>query len=200
MQSNGPVPIESRALGTLSYIRASIDAAGALAVPGTAGIVLGSVGTVTALLASVPMFRPHWLVLWLIAACVAFALAGTLMAKQAAQRGNPLFSGPFRKFVLCLGPALLGGAVLTFVLWQSQLERIIPGMWLLLYGCATISASTVTTSTNLRLIATMGAAFIVLGVMTFWLPAGLHTAALGIGFGGLHLVIGILIGRANRGE
>jgi hypothetical protein len=197
---NSPVPIESRALGTLSYIRASIDAAGALAVPGMAGIVLGSVGTVTAMLVSVPMFRDHWLAAWLIASVIAFVLAGALMAKQAARRGNPLFSGPFRKFVLCLAPSLLGGAALTLVLWQAQLERVIPGMWLLLYGCAVIPASTVTTSTNLRLIAAMGAAFIVLGAITFWLPASLHTVALGAGFGGLHLLIGILIGRANHGE
>ena len=40
MPDNTPVPIESRALGTLSYIRASIDAASSLAVPGAAGIVM----------------------------------------------------------------------------------------------------------------------------------------------------------------
>ena len=44
MQTNRPVPIESRALGTLSYIRASIDAASSLAVPGLAGIVMGAIG------------------------------------------------------------------------------------------------------------------------------------------------------------
>jgi hypothetical protein len=200
MPSNRPVPIESRALGTLSYIRASIDAASALAVPGTAGIILGIVGGVAALLANVPMFRAHWLALWLGAACIAFVLAGALMAKQASQRGNPLFSGAFRKFLLCLGPSLLGGAVLTLILWQAELERAIPGMWLLLYGCAVIPASTVTTSTNLRLIAAMGAAFIVLGAITFWLPSNVHTLMLGLGFGGLHLLVGILIGRANHGD
>jgi len=200
MQTNRPVPIESRALGTLSYIRASIDAAGALAVPGTAGIVLGSVGVLTALVATLPLFHEHWLALWLASACLAFALAGALMAKQASQRGNRLFSGPFRRFVLCLGPGLLGGAVLTVVLWQAQLERVIPGMWLLLYGCAVVPASTVTTPTNLRLIAGMGAGFILLGAITLWLPQSLHTAALGFGFGGLHLLVGLLIGRANHGD
>ena len=197
---NSPVPIESRALGTLSYIRASIEAASALAVPGMAGIILGSVGTVTALFSTLPFFRDRWLPLWISAACIAFVLAGALMAKQASQRGNLLFSGPLRKFVLCLAPALLGGAVLTFVLWQVGLERLIPGAWLLLYGCAVIPASTVTTSKHLRLIAAMGALFILLGAITFWLPPTLHNVSLGVGFGGLHLLVGVLIGRANHGE
>jgi hypothetical protein len=52
MQTNRPVPIESRALGTLSYIRASIDAASSLAVPGLAGIVMGAIGA-----AASPVFR-----------------------------------------------------------------------------------------------------------------------------------------------
>jgi hypothetical protein len=38
------VALDSHALGTLQYIRASIDAAGLLAVPGSAGIAMGAVG------------------------------------------------------------------------------------------------------------------------------------------------------------
>ncbi len=56
-------------------------------------------------------------------------------------------------------------------------------MWLLLYGCAVISASTVTHAQHLRLIATMGGVFIALGSVTFWLPPSVHTLALGAGFG-----------------
>ena len=95
---------------------------------------------------------------------------------------------------------LLAGAALTFVLWQAELERAIPGMWLLLYGCSVMSASTVTSARNLPLVASMGAIFIALGAVTFALPASLHTLALGAGFGAVHLVFGILIGRANHAE
>jgi hypothetical protein len=200
MQSQRPVPIESRALGTLSYIRSSIDAAGSLAVPGMAGIVMGAIGVAATVLASVPQLSRHWLLLWLVAACAAIVLGGALMARQAAQRGSTLLFGPFRKFLLCLCPSLLAGAVLTFVLWRANLEQSIPGTWLLLYGCAVIAASTVTSARNLPLIACMGAIFIVLGIAALALPAGAHNLVLGAGFGAAHLVFGVLIGRANHVE
>ena len=200
MRTHRPVPIESRALGTLSYIRSSIDAAGSLAVPGMAGVVMGGIGIVAAGIASLPAMGSHWLAIWLVAAFIAFLLGGALMARQAAQRGSTLLFGPFRKFLLCLCPALFAGAVFTLVLWQAQMERLIPGMWLLLYGCAVISASTVTSARNLRAIASMGGIFVTLGLVTFALPAPAHTWALGTGFGALHLLSGILIGRINHGE
>jgi hypothetical protein len=134
------------------------------------------------------------------AAVVAFLLGGALVARQATQRGRSLISGPIRKFMLCLGPALLAGVVLTFVLWRADMERLIPGMWLLLYGCAVISASTITNSLTQKLIASMGAMFVILGVAAFAAPPPLHTPILGAGFGLLHLVFGLLIGRLNHGD
>ena len=200
MQPDGPVPIESRALGTLSYIRSSIDSASSLAVPGMAGVVMGCIGVAAAVLASVPSFAASWLVIWLVAACVAFVLGGASMARQAALRGKTRYFGPIRKFLLCLCPALLAGAVLTLTLWRADMPRLIPGAWLLLYGCAVLSVSTVTLAATFRLITSMGALFIVLGVVTFELPASLHTLALGTGFGALHLLFGFLIGRASHAE
>lgn len=195
-----PVPIESRALGTLSYIRASIDAASSLAVPGLAGIVMGAIGAAAALITYVPALRGYWLAVWLIAACIAFAIGGALVARQASRRGGSLVSAPFRKFLMCLCPALLAGAVLTLVLSLANMQRLIPGTWLLLYGCAVIAASTATHSKNQPVIASMGALFVILGGAAFALPSSAHAALLGAGFGGLHLISGILIGRINHGD
>jgi len=200
MQTNGPIPIESRALGTLSYIRSSIDAAGSLAVPGASGIVMGTIGMIAAAFASLPSLNARWLEIWMAAAVVAFLFGGALVARQVTQRGRSLISGPIRKFMLCLGPSLLAGAVLTFVLWRADMERLVPGMWLLLYGCAVIACSTVTNSLSQKLIASMGAMFVLLGVAAFAAPPALQTAILGVGFGVLHLVFGMLIGRQNHGE
>ena len=50
----GPIPIESRALGTLAYIRASIESSGSRAVPGMAGFVMGVIGIVASVVASLP--------------------------------------------------------------------------------------------------------------------------------------------------
>jgi hypothetical protein len=200
LRESAPVPIESRALGTLSYIRASIDAASSLAVPGLAGIVMGAIGTAAALLTYVPAISGYWLPVWLIAACVAFVIGGALVARQVSQRGGSLISGPFRKFLMCLCPGLLAGAVLTLVLCLADMQKLIPGAWLLLYGCAVIAASTATHSKSLPVVASMGALFVILGGVAFALPPSAHTLLLGAGFGGLHLISGTLIGRVNHGD
>ena len=64
---HSPIPIESRALGTLAYIRTSIESSGSMAVPGMAGIVMGGIGIVATIVASVPRGAPHWLGIWLVA-------------------------------------------------------------------------------------------------------------------------------------
>jgi hypothetical protein len=153
-----------------------------------------------AMAVSLPRWAPHWLEIWLVAAAMAFILGGALIARQVAQRGHARYWGPARKFLLCLSPALMAGAVLTFVLWNARMANLIPGMWLLLYGCAVLSASTVTNAGVMRLIGAMGALFIVLGCAAFALPPRTHTLTLGLGFGGLHVIFGILIGLTTRGE
>jgi hypothetical protein len=199
IQSAAPVPIESRALGTLAYIRASIDSSSSMDVPGMAGIVMGIIGVLAAIVVSLPQLAPHWLGIWLFAAALALLLGGALVARQIAQRGHTRYLGPARKFLLCLCPALLAGAVLTWVLWAAGETHVIPGMWLLLYGCAVLSASTVTITGIARLIGIMGVLFAALGSMTFALPTVAHTAMLGLGFGVLHIIFGILIGRSAHG-
>ena len=193
-----PVAIESRALGTLAYIRASMESSSSMDVPGMAGIVMGIIGVLAAIVVSVPQWAPHWLGIWLFAAPVALLFGGALMARQIARRGHTRYLGPARKFLLCLCPALLAGAVLTWVLWATRMTGVIPGMWLLLYGCAVLSASTVTIAGIARLICVMGALFVALGSMSFVLPTTVHTAMLGLGFGVLHIIFGILIGRLTH--
>jgi hypothetical protein len=199
VHSETPAAIESRALGTLDYIRASIESSSSMDVPGMAGIVMGSIGVVAAIVVSLPRWAPHWLAIWLAAAAAAFVLGGALVARQIASRGRSRYLGPARKFMLCLCPSLLAGAVLTVVFATSGMTGVIPGMWLLLYGCAVLSASTVTAAGIARLICIMGILFVVLGSMTFALPAAAHTPVLGLGFGVLHILFGILIGRATHG-
>lgn len=165
-----------------------------------AGIVMGIIGVLTAVVVSLPPFAPHWLAIWLGAAMAALALGGALVVRQIGRRGHARYLGPARKFVLCLSPALLGGAVLTSALWSAGAVGVIPGMWLLLYGCAVLSASTVMIAATTRLVCVMGALFVALGALTFALPAAVHAAMLGLGFGALHIVFGYLIGRVPDGR
>ncbi|MDP9084051.1 MAG: hypothetical protein M3N50_09855 [Pseudomonadota bacterium] len=199
-RSESPVSIESRALGTLAYIRTSIESSSSMDVPGMAGIVMGLIGVCAAILVSLRRWAPHWLGIWLWAAVIALLLGGAMVARQVSQRGRSGYWGPARKFLLCLCPALLAGAVLTAVIWSAGLPNAIPGMWLLLYGCAVLSASTVTSPGIARFICIMGALFVLLGAATFALPAKAHTLMLGMGFGGLHIIFGMLLGHVSNDD
>ena len=200
MRSDVPVSIQTHALGTLAYIRSSIELSSSLVVPGMAGVFMGCVGIIAAIAAMMPLWASHWLAIWVCAGAAAFLLGGTLMARQAAQSGHARYLGPVRKFLLCLSPALLAGAVLTLVLWRAGMERLVPGTWLLLYGCAVLSASTVTVPSTMRLICIMGSLFAALGCLAFAVPAQFHSLILGVGFGALHIVFGLLIGRMSHGH
>jgi hypothetical protein len=200
MRSNNTVALDSHALGTLNYIRASIDAAGAFAVPGTAGIAMGAVGLVAAGVASIPALAGHWLLVWLTAAAMAAGVGVVLVARHRSGVGLPLYRGPARRFVLCLCPALLAGGVLTAVLLQVGEARLVAGVWLLLYGCAVLSAALVTAPAMMRLIGAMGGLFVVCGAIAFEISPRWHNVVLGGGFGLLHLVFGFLIGRIDGGE
>jgi hypothetical protein len=50
-----------------------------------------------------------------------------------------------------------------------------------------------------RLIGIMGGLFVALGLLTFVLPPMAHTLMLGLGFGVVHIIFGILIGQLTRG-
>ena len=85
---------------------------------------------------------------------------------------------------------------MTIVHWQGGQMSTIPGTWLLFYGCALISASVST----MPLVAKLGIACAALGLVALLLPAipAIQMTLLGLGFGGLHLLFGFLIGRSSR--
>jgi hypothetical protein len=189
------VRIDSHAVATLRYIRASMDAAASVAVPGSAGIAMGSVGLLAMVISSTPGMREYWLPIWLVSALLGGGLGCVLVTRPASLHGLLLFGTPLRKFALCLFPAIFAGAVMTVLHWSSGNLYAIPGTWLLLYGCALISASVAAT----RIIGVMGGAFVAAGLVSFFLPGHWQTYALGAGFGGLHILFGVLIGR-RRGH
>jgi hypothetical protein len=185
MHSADTVQLDSHAAATLRYIRASMESAASLAVPGSTGLASGSVGLLATIVSSLPALRPHWLIVWLVAAVVASVASGILLFRQA----------PIRRFAIGMLPSLFAGAVMTAVLWSSDNLRAIPGTWLLLYGCGLIAASTATA----RSIGILGAAFVAAGLVALVLPDSLQIPMLGVGFGGLHILFGYLVRRAGHG-
>ncbi len=181
------VQFDSHALSTLRYIRNSMEAAASVAVPGSAGIMMGTVGIAASACTFATSLAEHWFAIWLIAAAVAAVGGAVLLLRPVSLRGVSLRGAPLQKFAVCLCPGLVAGAVLTCVLVLAHQFDLIAGTWLLLYGCALASASVPTT----RMLLLMGALFGVSGSIAFFLPHPLQMLALGAGFGGIHLGFGI---------
>jgi hypothetical protein len=188
--------LDSHAAATLRYIRSSMEGAVLLAVPGSAGIVLGSIGLLAAALCVAPGLRRYWLGIWLGAALIGAILGSFLIVRESSLRDLRLAGTPLLKFALSLAPSLGAGLVMTAVHWYGGNQHAIPGTWLLLYGCALVAASAATT----QVIAILGALFIMCGLLALLLPDELQIWMLGAGFGGLHIVFGFLIRRMSHGR
>jgi len=72
---------------------------------------------------------------------------------------------------------------------------MLPGTWLLLYGAAVAAAGAL----SVRIVPLMGLTFMLLGVGALALAPAHPDLFLAAGFGGLHVVFGILIARRHGG-
>lgn len=194
MRSGSPVTLDSQAAATLRYIRASMEAAATLAVPGSAGVVMGGIGLAAA--AATPALAPPGLAIWVLSALLAAAGGGFLLMRQSARQGFTLWGAPLRKLLLCLVPGLAAGALLTVALARAGSTVLLPAVWLLLYGSALISVAASTRA----LIGVMGAFFVLLALPAYFLAPPGPALALAGGFGGLHLAFGILVRRRSHGR
>jgi hypothetical protein len=192
----GTVGLDSHAAATLRYIRSSMEGAVLLAVPGSAGIVLGIIALVATALCVTPALHGYWMPIWLGAALLGAVVGSILIVRESSLRDLRLAGTPLLKFALCLSPSIGAGLVMTAVHWFGGNLHAIPGTWLLLYGCALVAAS----SATVRVIAILGALFISFGSLALLLPDEFQILMLGAGFGGLHIVFGILIARMSHGR
>ncbi len=190
------VHLDSHAAATLRYIRHSMEGAVLLAVPGSAGLVLGTIALLATGLCLAPELHKFWVAIWLSAALLGAVLGSILIVRESSLRDLRLHGTPLLKFALCLSPSLGAGLVMTAVHWFGGNQHAIPGTWLLLYGCALLTASAATT----RIIAVLGMLFVLFGLASLLLPDEWQLMMLGVGFGGLHIIFGLLIGRSGRGS
>jgi hypothetical protein len=189
-----PLELQAYAMDNLRYIRDTIERAGSFtAVPGAGGILMASTALVAAWLAHAkatggPGSR-SWLAVWLAEAVLALAIGILAAARKSRRARLPVLSGPGRKFLAGFAPAMLAGAVLTAALFAGGGAAFLPGMWLLLYGAAVVSAG----GASARVVPLMGFCFMAAGTMALFLPAAWGDAALAAGFGGIHMVFGTII-------
>ena len=191
-----PTPIDSGAVEHLRYIRSTIEAAHTFTtVPGKGCIAMGLTALVAVGLESVPPLAPHWLAIWVGAAIVACCAALWFMEQKARAQGLSLRRAVARRFFMTLAPAFLSGAILTTALAGQVDRELMTGMWLLLYGTGLAACGLFA----IPAVCTAGLAFMGLGAATLWLPPGSAHIVLALGFGGIHLALGVTIVRHHGG-
>ena len=191
-----PRPLHDRALDNLQFIRSAMERAGSFtAVPGWGTVVVGATALAATWLAMRQALTADWLAVWLGEAVLAVIVGGAAMVQKARAASDPLLSGPGRRFGLSFLPPIVVGALLTIALHKAQLFALMPGTWLLLYGTAVATAG----AFSVRIVPLMGVCFMVLGTAALFTPFRLWPWFMAAGFGGLHIVFGLIIARRYGG-
>jgi hypothetical protein len=189
-------PPEPAALEHLRVIRQTMERSSSFtAVPGWGFFFIG----ITALAAAPIAYRQKtaegWLAAWLIEALIAATMALFAMHQKATRMGTELFSISGRRLFVGLLPALAAGGLLTIALMASGPVRLIPGVWLVLYGVAVIQAG----AFSVRTVPSRGAAFVAMGALALPAPWLWANVLLAVGFGALHIIFGVIIARRHGG-
>lgn len=180
----------------LRYIRNTIEAAQTFTtIPGRGCIAMGTAAIAASVLESLPALRDHWLPIWLAAAVLSAAVALFFMEEKARTQGLSLRRTVATRFFLTLAPAFVAGGILTVALMDIVGRESIAGIWLLLYGVGIAACGLF----SLGIVLIAGFAFMGLGTVALAAPATWAPALLGVGFGGIHLVLGIVIMRDHGG-
>ena len=191
-----PQALHAHAMDELRFIRATMERAGAFtAVPGWGGVVMGVTALVAGAVAGPPRSDRRWLAVWLGEAVVAVTIALTTMARKARTSRLPLTATPTRRFALAYLPPLAAGAILTVTFARSGLVLRLPGCWLLLYGVSLTTGG----AFSVRVVPIMGVLFMALGAAAFAAPIDWGHYFMAAGFGGLHIVFGLVIARRYGG-
>ena len=203
-----PPALHDRAIQDLSFIRRTMEGAASFTdVPGWGLVLVGLTALAAAPLAARQGSAGRWLTVWLVEALLAVVIGGTAIWRKMRLRprvdGSPVFSAPARKFFFGFWPAMLAGAVLTFALidfqaiWVagSTVPRVLPGVWLLLYGVGITTAG----AFSVRAVPMMGLGLMAFGIVALLVAALSSTVLLALGFGAWQIVCGILIARRHGG-
>lgn len=188
--------LHGRAMDNLRFIRETMERASSFtAVPGWGGVAIGMTATFASWVAARQNSSRVWLRIWLAEALVALLIGILTMNRKAKAAELSLFSGPGRKFALSLTPPFVAGALLTHVLYSHGIVDVLPGLWLLLYGTGIVTGG----AFSVRVVPVMGVCFMTTGTIALLTPAQWNNYLLAAGFGGLHIIFGIVIARRHGG-
>jgi hypothetical protein len=189
--------IHAHAADDLRFIRDTMSRATAFtALPGWGGVAMGATAVATAVVSGPPDGTLRWVTIWLLDAVVAAGIGLITATRKARRLGMPLASAPpAYRFAVAYLPPLVAGMILTAVFMTFNLATRLPGCWLLLYGTALAAGG----ASTIRVVPLMGIGFMTLAVVAFTTPARWGHWLLAIGFGGLHIAIGLVIARRYGG-
>jgi hypothetical protein len=191
-----PEALYAYAADNLRFIRDAMTRASAFtAIPGWGGVAIGVTAVAAAAISGPPDNSLRWVLVWFIEAAAAAVIGLAAMTVKARRAGTPLSAAPAYRFALAYAPPLVAGMVLTPVFATLDLMARLPGCWLLLYGTALASGGVLT----VRIVPLMGLSFMALGTIAFAAPAPWGHYFLAAGFGGFHIVFGLLIARNYGG-
>ncbi len=206
--SSEPVALHARAADNLRFIRETMENASAFtALSGWGFAAIGASALLTSYVAMRQASARGWLFVWLMEAFVAVAIALVMMWRKARRAEESVLSRPGKKLLLNAAPPMLVGALLTPVFYRAELVSELPGMWMLLYGAGVVTGG----AFSVRIVPLMGASFMLLGAGAVYVSMafGIITPniaphlwlqiSMAIGFGGLHIIFGILIARKHGG-
>lgn len=189
------VDIGSHAIENLRYIRDTMERASSFtAVPGHGGVLMGLSALAASAVAMRQTSEQAWMLVWLAELVLAAAIGTLTMFVKSRRSGLSLLSAPARKFSLAFAPPMITGGLLTAALWKAGFPGVLPGVWLSMYGSAVLAGG----AHSVRAVPAMGALFVLAGAIALTVPAW-GDMMLAAGFGGLHVVFGLLIARRYGG-
>lgn len=194
-RDGAPLALHERAFDNLRYIRETMERATSFTAVSGAGYVLaGFTAVLAARLATSMPTRQGWLMVWMGELLLAGALSVGMSARKARAMGVPLRAHTLRKLVLAFAPPMAVGTLLTAAIWLGGGYDLLPGIWLSLYGAGVMTGG----AYSVRAIPVMGAALILLGGVALLGPFP-GDLLLALGFGGLHILFGLLVWRRYGG-
>ena len=180
-RTDSPVSLHERAMDDLRFIRKTMERSGAFtAVPGWGGVGIGAIALPAAWFAAQQPTPQRWLAVWLGTALLAAVIAAATLFLKSRRFGAPLATGPGRKFLMSFLPPVGAAVALTVALFPHAPVDLLPGLWMLCYGAAVISAGTF----SVGVVPLMGIGFMWIGTLALATPAAWADAWMALGFGG----------------
>ncbi len=183
-------------MDNLRYIRETMERASAFTgISGWGQVAIGVSALFAAAMAARQAAFKLWLAIWVGEGVVSLLIAGWSIDRKARRTKTPLLNGAGRKVVFSLSPPLFAGMLLTCMLYRTGLTSVIPGIWLLLYGTGVVTGGMF----SVPVVPIMGLCFMALGAVALFAPPALSDWLMAAGFGGLHIVFGVVIARRYGG-